>query len=169
MAKKAGTGKDAGTSKKPEIVITRFLDAPVERVWKAWTIPEQAKQWWGPKEFTTPYWTIDLRVGGMFRYCMRSPDGKDFWGRGTYKEIVPMKRLVVTDSFTDETGKVVPATHYGMNAEIPLEMLVTVTFEEHNGGTKLTLRHVGIPVGPDSEGANQGWSQSFDKLAELLA
>ncbi|HTD81720.1 MAG TPA: SRPBCC domain-containing protein [Thermoplasmata archaeon] len=168
MAKKAGTRTAARTSKQPELAITRILHAPVGRVWKAWTVPEEMKKWWGPKEFTTPFCTIDLRVGGLFRYCMRAPDGKEFWGRGIYNEIIPNRRLVVTDSFTDETGKVVPATHYGMSSETPLEMLVTVTFEEVPGGTKLTLRHVGIPAGPDSEGANTGWSQSFDKLAELV-
>lgn len=61
-----------------------------------------------------------------------------------------------------------PATHYGMNKDIPLEMLVTVTFKEINGKTEMILRHKGIPAGPDAEGANQGWNQSFDKLAESL-
>jgi len=55
-----------------------------------------------------------------------------------------------------------------MSADFPLEMLVTVTFEEHEGKTKLTLRHVGIPAGADRDGANVGWSQSLDKLAEAL-
>jgi len=159
----------ATTSTERELVIERVFDAPRELVWKAWTEPEHFERWWGPKGFTTPFCKIDLRVGGTFLYCMRSPEGKDYWGTGVYREIVPRERIVCTDSFADEKGNVVPATHYGMNSDMPLEMLVTVTFEEHEGKTKLTLRHAGIPAGADREGANQGWSESFDKLAEYLA
>jgi uncharacterized protein YndB with AHSA1/START domain len=104
---------------------------------------------------------------------MHGPKGtefdKDLWSTGVYREIVPLERIICTDSFADENGNVVPATYYGMNENIPLELLVTVTFQEHNGKTKMTLRHTGIPAGPDSEGANQGWNESFDKMAELLA
>jgi uncharacterized protein YndB with AHSA1/START domain len=111
-------------------------------------------------------------VGGKYLNCMRGPAGtdfdKDFWSTGVYREIVPLERIVCTDSFADEHGNVVPATHYGMS-DMPLEMLITVTFEEHEGKTKLTLHHVGIPAGADREGAHQGWSESFDKLAEYLA
>jgi len=151
-----------------EIIIEREFDAPRELVWKAWTDPELVKRWWGPKGFTVPFCKIDLRVGGQFLYCMRSPEGKDYWSTGVYREIVPLERIVSTDSFADERGNVVPATHYGMSADFPLEMLVTVTFEEHEGKTRLTLHHIGIPSGTDSDGARQGWTESFDKLAEVL-
>ena len=152
-----------------ELVIRRIFDAPRELVWKAWTQPERFKRWWGPKGYTIPSCDIDLRVGGKYLYCMRSPEGKDFWATGVYRQIVPMEKFVTTDSFADEHGNVVDATHYGMTTEMPLEMVVTVTFEDVKGGTKLTLRHAGIPAGPDREGAGQGWSESFDKLAEELA
>jgi len=127
------------------------------------------KRWWGPKGFTAPFCKIDLRVNGVLLYCMRSPDGKDYWSTGVYREIVKPERIVCTDSFADERGNVVPATHYGMSADFPLEMLVTVTLEEHEGKTKLTLIHVGIPSGADRDGAHKGWNESFDKLAEHLA
>jgi len=149
--------------------ITRVFDAPRELVWKAWTEPERVKRWWGPKGFTAPFCKIDLRVGGVFLYCMRSPDGKDYWSTGVYHEVVKPERIVYTDRFADERGNVVPATHYGMSADFPLEMLVTVTFEEHEGKTRLTLIHVGIPSGADRDGACQGWNESLDKLAEHLA
>ena len=79
-----------------------------------------------------------------------------------------MERIVFTDSFADEQGNVVPVTYYGMSPDFPLEMLVTVTFEEQDGKTQMTLRHTGLPAGPESEGAHEGWSESFDKLAESL-
>lgn len=152
-----------------ELVITYVFDAPRDRVFKAWTECEQVMRWWGPRGFTTPMCEIDLRVGGVIRNCMRSPEGRDYCSRGVYHEIVEPEKLVMTDSFADEQGNVVPATHYGMSIDFPLEMLVTATFEEVDGKTKLTLRHVGIPAGPDLEGARQGWSESFDKLAEYLS
>ena len=152
-----------------EFTITRTFDAPREHVWKAWTDPETLKRWWGPKDFTTPFATIDLRPGGKHLNCMRSPEGKDYWSTGVYREVIEPERIVVTDSFADEHGNVVPATHYGMSADLPLEMLVTVTFEEDAGKTRLTLKHSGFPPGQDYEDAKVGWNQSFDKLAELLS
>jgi uncharacterized protein YndB with AHSA1/START domain len=155
-------------TKDQELFITRIFDAPRESVWKAWTDADLMKRWWGPKGFTSPYYKIDFRVGGRFLFCMRSPEGKDYWGTGIYHEIVPQEKIVFSDSFADEKGNVVPATQYGMSTDFPLEMLVTVTFEEIEGKTKLTLRHVGIPAGADRDGANVGWNQSLDKLDEAL-
>jgi uncharacterized protein YndB with AHSA1/START domain len=152
------------------LVITRVFDAPRALVWKAWTECRRFMLWWGPKGFTTTFCKIDLHVGGVYQNCMRSPEGKDYWSTGVYREIVPLERIVCTDSFADEEGNVVPATHYGMSADFPLEMLVTVAFEEIDGKTKLTLQHSLGPV-PASERdlCQQGWSESLDRLAGELA
>jgi uncharacterized protein YndB with AHSA1/START domain len=158
----------SGERGKQEIVITRVFDAPRELVWKTWTDPERFKRWWGPKDYTCPFCRMDLRVGGKYLNCMRSPEGQDFWSTGVYKEIVPLERIVYTDSFADAEGNVVPATHYGMSADFPLETLVTVTFEDFEGKTKMTLKHIGIPAGQMKELAGAGWNESFDKLAESL-
>jgi uncharacterized protein YndB with AHSA1/START domain len=166
MAKRSSS--PATESAEQVVGITRVFDAPRELVWKAWTEPERFMQWWGPKGFTSPVCKIDLRVGGKYLSCMRSPEGKDYWSTGVYREIVEPERIVCTDSFADEEGNVVPATYYGMSPDFPLEMLVTVTFEEHEGKTKLTLQHVGIPAGENSDLAEAGWNESFDKLAENL-
>jgi uncharacterized protein YndB with AHSA1/START domain len=151
-----------------ELVITRIFNAPRELVWKAWTDPEHVKRWWGPRDFTSPVSKIDLRVGGVYIYCMRSPEGEDYWSTGVYREIIEPERIVYTDSFSDAEGNVVPASHYGMSGDWPSELLVTVMFEEHEGKTRLTLRHVGIPAGENRDMAKSGWNESFDKLAELL-
>lgn len=154
---------------KNELIITRVIDAPRELVWRAWTNPAYLTRWWGPKNFTSPSGTIDLRVGGKYLFCMRSPEGKDFWSTGIYKEIVPFERIVCTDSFADEKGNVVPASHYGMPGDDwPMELLVTVTFEDAGKKTRMTLRHVGIPAGEMGKMAGQGWNESFDKLADSL-
>jgi uncharacterized protein YndB with AHSA1/START domain len=149
------------------LVITRTFDAPRELVWKAWTDPEHFKRWWGPKNFTAPDCRMDLRVGGKYLNCMRGPDGKDYWTTGVYRELKKPERIVYTDSFADKDGNVVPGSHYGM-PDFPIEVLVTVTFEEENGKTKMTLKHAGMPAGKMGEMAQQGWNESFDKLAESL-
>jgi len=156
------TSSRATKSEERELVIERVFDAPRELVWKAWTEPERVMRWWGPKGYTSPAAEIDLRVGGKYLWCMRSPEGQDLWSTGVYREIVPFERLVCTNSFADEHGNVVPASHYGIAADLPLQMVATVTFEDLGGKTKLTLRH------EMREGAGQGWSESFDKLAASL-
>ena len=72
---------------KDALTIIRVFDAPRGLVWEAWTEPENVKLWWGPKDFTSPVNKIDLRVGGKYLSCMRSPDGKDYWSTGVYREI----------------------------------------------------------------------------------
>src|SRR5688572_29632086 len=104
------------TSNNPgtvDVEITRIFDAPPELVWKAWTEPEHFMRWWGPKDFTSPAAKMDLRVGGKYLACMRTPEGQDMWSTGTYREIVPLERIVYTDSFADAEGNVVSAAHYG--------------------------------------------------------
>ncbi len=156
----------ATTSKnKDALVITRVFDASRERVWKAWTDPELLKKWWGPKYFTAPVSKIDFRVGGKYLSCMRGPDGKEYWSTGVYREIVPVERIVMSDSFADEKGNVVPASHYGMTDDFPLELQVTLTLEDISGKTIMTLHHEGLPSGMMRELTSQGWNESFDKLA----
>jgi len=156
-----------------ELVIIRIFAAARDRVWRAWTEPENVKQWWGPLGFTVPTIRIDLRVGGKYLFCMRGaaePGGevRDFWSTGTYKEIVPPEKLAMSDSFADEQGNIVPSTYYGMEG-MPLELQMSVILEEIDGKTRMTLRHLGFSAGETSEMARSGWDQSFDKLAALLA
>ncbi len=159
-----------------QLVIERVFDAPRELVWKAWTDPEMMMKWWGPKNFSAPEIKIDLRVGGKYLLCMRGAPGsgmpeQDFWSTGTYREIVPMEKIVVLDSFADEQGNVVPASHYGMPGSFPMQATITITFEDAGEGkTKMTLNY------PSTEGIEgvmldnmtQGWNQSLDKLGEAL-
>ncbi len=161
-----GETESTQRSARDELIITRIFDAPRELVWNAWTEPEHLQRWWGPKDFTAPACKIDFRVGGKYLFCMKSPDGKDYWSTGVYREIVPLERIVCTDSFADEHGNIVPATYYGMSSDFPLEMLVTVTFEELGEKTKMTLKHTGLPTGEMTEQTGAGWNESFDKMAK---
>jgi uncharacterized protein YndB with AHSA1/START domain len=149
--------------------ITRVFDAPREAVWKAWTDPESVKQWWGPRDYTCPAAKIDLRVGGKILNAMKGPDGKVIWGGGNFTEITKPSRLSYTDSFTDEQGNVVDPKVYDMPADFARELYVTVTFEEQGPDkTKMTLVHKPFPNKSIADDCVGGWSQSFDKLEELL-
>lgn len=150
------------------LVITRVFDAPVELVWRAWTESEHLMQWWGPEHFTAPVCTIDFRVGGKYHYCMRSPEGQDFWNAGFFREIVPYQRIVYTDSFADAEGNLVSSAHYGMGDDLPMEMIVILTFEDVDGKTRLTLTQQGLPAGEFADMSVAGWNQSLDKLAASL-
>jgi uncharacterized protein YndB with AHSA1/START domain len=99
---------------------------------------------------------------------MRSPEGRDFWSTGIFREIVSLERIVCTDCFADEKGNIVPASHYGMSMDFPLEMLWTITFQENNGETRFSLRYSGTPSGNINDMANKGWNQSLDKFADTL-
>ncbi len=109
-------------------------------------------------------------AGGKYLYCMRSPDGKDFWSTGTFREIVPPERLILTDSFSDEKGNVISASYYGMSEDFPLVSILTITFEEDDGTTKLILKNDDVSSIPekDLQDMEQGWNESLDKLAEYL-
>lgn len=146
-----------------EIVIHRVFNAPVEMVWKAWSTPEHMKQWWGPKGFSSPVCKIDFREGGKYLFCMRTPEGQDLWTTGIYKEIIEHQKIVWTDCFADENGNVVPGDHYGMPG-MPMELEVTLLFENHGNKTKFTLLHKGVPAGEMTELTSAGWNEIFDKL-----
>ena len=150
------------------ILITRIFDAPRKLVFEAWTKPEHLLRWWAPEGCTTPDCKVDLRPGGRFHYCMRTPEGRDIWGMGIYREIVAPSLLVYTDSFADAQGNPVPPAHYGMSASHPAETLVTVSFEEHEGKTILTLRHAIPESVEERKGTEQGWSEMLERLAAVL-
>ena len=162
------TKPHTGNLSNTDLAITRVFDAPRAVVWKVWTEPAHVARWWGPEHFTAPVCKIDLRVGGKYHLCMRAPDGQEFWSTGTYREIVPMEKIVCTDSFADEVGNIVPGSHYGLGDNWPDELIVTVTFEDLGDKTRLTLHHVGMPAGNMREMTEAGWSTSFDKLDAAL-
>ncbi|HEX5851350.1 MAG TPA: SRPBCC domain-containing protein [Rubrobacter sp.] len=160
----------AGDDPRPgELVVTRDFDAPRELVFRAWTEPERVRRWWGPEGFTMPYCDIDLRPGGTFLRCMRAPGGLDFWVTGVFREIVAPELLVFTDSFADKEGNVVPPTRYGAGSGMPLERLVTVTFEELAGSTRVTVRHAGLPSGEDRDLVRHGWAGGLESLSGYLS
>jgi uncharacterized protein YndB with AHSA1/START domain len=149
------------------VVVERTLDATVDLVWQMWTDPEHFKKWYGPVGFSVPVAEMDVRVGGKRLVCMSSPDGSmKMWTTGEFTEIVPNERLVYTESPSDENGNVLPPSAMGMPEGYPAVTKVIVELEDLGGNTKMVMTHAGVPA---SSGAGGGWSQAFDKMAELIA
>jgi uncharacterized protein YndB with AHSA1/START domain len=144
------------TSAERELLITRVLDAPPDLVFEAWTNPEHLVRWWGPAGFTTPSCTMDVRPGGSYRICMRAPDGTDHWVQGVYREIVAPQRLVCTWVWEDAEGR--PGD----------ETLLTVTFEEHGGKTRLTLHHGVFGTVEERDNHESGWTAILVRLAAYV-
>jgi uncharacterized protein YndB with AHSA1/START domain len=109
-----------------EIVTTRLIDAPRELVFEAWTDPTHVGHWFGPEGFTTITHSMDVRPGGVWRFTMRGPDGKDWPNVVTYQEVAPPERLVYL---------------HGDDRE-PDMFHTTVTFHDRGGKTALTMRAV---------------------------
>lgn len=144
-----------------DLVVTRVIEAPREKVFKAWTDPALLKQWFTPRPWTTPVIETDPRPGGLNLIVMRGPDGNEFPSRGVYLDVVENQRLVITDAFT--------------KAWEPSEkafMVLDVAFEDQGGKTKYTarVRHWTIADREAHErmGFHEGWAKATEQLAALV-
>src|SRR6266496_2994918 len=129
----------AGNPAIKPFVISRAFDVPRERMWKAWMERDELMQWFGPEGFKMTTAKLDFRPGGVFHYCLRSPDGKEMWGKFVYREIVLPERIVHVHSFSDENGGL---TRHPFSPGWPREMLSTTTFAEQGGTTTVTTQWV---------------------------
>ena len=159
--------RDSPAEKQQTITVNRTFHLPLDTVWKAWSECDSFTKWWGPKEFTCPNCVMDFKEGGQYLNSMCGPDRKEIWSTGTYKEIIPKKKIVYTDSFADDQGNIVPASYYNMPGDWDLELLVSIEFEEVDGNTHLSMEHSGLPAEISSE-CIHGWQSSFDKLESNL-
>ena len=141
------------------IIAVREFDAPRELVFAVWTDPQHLAQWWGPNGFTTTTSAFDARPGGVWRFVMHGPDGRDYQNRITYDEIVKPERLVYS--------------HGGGEDVEPVRFKVTVTFDAIGGRTRLTMRML-FPSAAERArvikeyGADKGLVQTLTRLAEHL-
>jgi uncharacterized protein YndB with AHSA1/START domain len=154
----AARSNAAAEAAERELVITRVFNAPRSFVFKAWTDPEHLVRWLGPQGFTGTIVKMDVRPGGTYRVHMRGPEGDDHWAQGVYRAVVEPERLVMTRNWADAEG----------NPTSP-ETLLTVTFEEHDGKTKLTLHQAGFESVTARDAHRGGWNSSLDRLAAYLA
>jgi uncharacterized protein YndB with AHSA1/START domain len=165
----------SGPATDRDFVIARVFDAPREVVFEAFTDPGHMMHWWGPKGSVVVAARMDLRPGGVFHYGMKGPDSGLMWGKFVYREIVAPERLVFVNAFSDEAGDI---ARHPLNPKWPLELMSTITFDEHADGTLLTIRWATLPSATDEErrtfdaargGMQQGWTGSLDRLALYLA
>jgi uncharacterized protein YndB with AHSA1/START domain len=144
-----------------ELVLTRVIDVPREKLYRCWTEAELMKQWFAPRPFTTPTVEVDVRPGGSNLIVMRRPDGQDMPNRGIYLDVVPNERLVFTDAFVKAWEP----------SQKPF-MTGILTFEDlGNGKTRYTarVRHWTVEDRETHEkmGFHEGWGLCTDQLAEL--
>jgi uncharacterized protein YndB with AHSA1/START domain len=143
------------------IIATRVYDAPRDLVFEVWTDPKHLSQWWGPNGFSTTTSAFDMRVGGVWRFVMRGPDGRDYENRITYDEIVKPERIVY---------------HHGGGEDVePVQFRTTVTFEDLGGNQiRLTL-HAVFPSAAERNrvikeyGADKGAVETLSRLADYVA
>jgi uncharacterized protein YndB with AHSA1/START domain len=146
----------------------RTYDAPIEKVWQAWTDAEQLKKWWGPKDVTIPECQVDLRVGGRFYIVMEAGEGMGQF-KGTrwpmearFTVVEPNSRLVYEARAWTE----------GDQEGTALEQVQELTLSQENGRTKLylkaTLNKIGPKAGMAAEGMKYGYGQQLDKLDKFL-
>lgn len=143
------------------IIGTRIFDAPRELVFAAFTNPKHLAKWWGPNGFTTTTHSHDFRVGGVWRFVMHGPDGRDYQNRVTYDEIVPPERLVYH--------------HDGGEDAEPVQFTQTLTFEDYGNGRTRLIWHGKFPSAEARThvireyGADKGLVQTMARLADYLA
>ncbi len=143
-------------NKYKTVFITRTFDLPIDTIWAAWTEPESFKKWWGPKDYTCPICEIDLRVGGRVFASMKGPDGVEIFSVGTYQEIIPKKKIVVTDNFADSEGNITSPP-----PELPGE------WPNNGGKTNMTMKQEPMPAEMYDD-CVAGWQQCLDKMESNL-
>ena len=144
----------AAPARDGAVVVRRHIRANPERVFAAWTEPEQLLKWWGPPGTDCTEAQIDLRVGGGFRLANRLPDGQVVWISGTYHEVDPPHRLRHT--------WLVEASPDSLASD------VSITFESSNGGTDVVVSHENIANAELRASHEGGWIGCLDGLAAVF-
>jgi len=139
-----------------ELVIERIFDAPRELVWRLWTDDAHARRWFGPRGYSCIDFQADGRPGGRWRGGMREDaTGAEHWASGEFREVTPPEHIAYTYRW-DEPGS--------------LDTVIDVRFDETaDGRTRMTFRQGPFQTASNRDGHHDGWSEAFDKLAELAA
>jgi uncharacterized protein YndB with AHSA1/START domain len=153
---------EVASKNERELIITRMIDAPPEKVWRAWTEPALLTQWFTPPPFTTPSAELDVRPGGSNIVMMKAPDGTIFPNCGVYLEVVKNERLVITDAYTK-----------AWEPSAKPFMTLVLTFEAVGNKTKYTaiVKHWTVEDREAHEkmGFEQGWGTATDQLEAVVA
>jgi len=159
--------KLAGAPATHELRITRTFNAPRKLVWRAWTDPEMAKQWSGPKQFPAFHMELGKKPGDRWRIGLRgNRPGTDIpteiWQGGILREFVPPERLVYTYAWENRASVGLP------DDGDPHETVITVRLEENAGKTTMHFHQAFFATAAERDGHNGGWNSSFERLEELV-
>jgi uncharacterized protein YndB with AHSA1/START domain len=136
--------------------LTRTLPAPRSAVWNAMTKPEQLARWWGPKGFTAPTVDFEPRVEGRYRIAMQPPDGELFHLHGEFRELDPPSRLAYTFVWDPPDPD-------------DRETIVTLSLRDRGEQTEVALGQGEFATVERRTLHQGGWSDSFEKLEQLLS
>jgi uncharacterized protein YndB with AHSA1/START domain len=164
----ARNAEHSGAKASSTVFIERVFAAPRELVFEAWTRPEYLLAWFAPRGCSIHFESIDVRPGGKFHSCIHNPSF-DCWCVGVYRELVRPERVVYSIAIADREGRRVPSAQAGHHEDWPEETIVTVTFEECRGGTKLTLQQNVLASLAEQTGALPNWLQMLDGLKDFLS
>jgi uncharacterized protein YndB with AHSA1/START domain len=161
----------AGFNPETDLLLERYIEVPVEKVWAAWTEPELLVQWFTPAPWATESVDIDLKPGGRFNSVMRSPEGQLFPNQGCLMEIVPNRKLVFTSCMT-EGFRPAKVTITPGHECAELLMTAVVMMEPKGTGT----RYIAWAMHPDMAsqkrhadmGFADGWGAALDQLVALM-
>lgn len=169
----AALSEKTGVILAKSFVLSRTFNAPVEILWEMWTNPEHMGKWWGPKDAAVGYSKMNFKRGGFYHYALMGSDGNKMWGKMFFKDIVPNKRLMFINAFSNEEGSI---TRHPMAPGWPLELLSTISFDEKENQTTVTIEWCPVNAFPSEiecfnnghESMTQGWGGSLDRLESVL-
>ena len=144
------------TAEKTSLEIKRFINAPRDRVYRAWTDPTQLKEWWGPEGVQTRKFEADAHVGGKYRWDLFNQEGEEMSVFGEYLELTPGRRIVFTWKWDDD------------EAWENKSSIVTIELSDRDGGTEVRLTHEQLPSEQSRNRHNEGWSSVLDRLEKFF-
>jgi uncharacterized protein YndB with AHSA1/START domain len=150
-------------------MIARTINAPRDRVFAAWTDLNMLVQWFAPTGCRIEYRQLEASHGGEYLSCIHTPDGKECWCKGKYLEFSKPNCLVFSMVVCDKNGNEMDPVDAGMDPEWPNETIVTVTFEDIAGKTRITLHQTVSEALAKKTGAQPSWLMMLDNLESLLA
>lgn len=159
----------SGDHETHDVIVTRRFAAPRERLWTAWSDPDDVMKWWGPQGFTSPTCRMDFTEGGTTLVCMRSDQGWELYNTWTYGSIVPMERIEFVQGFADKDGNAVSPAELGLPLAIPENVSHEVTLIAiDDATTELTVHEFGYPNPEIADVSRHGMEECLDKMATLV-
>ena len=162
-----------GDSETYNVVVTRVFDAPFQRVWEAWSDPDDVKQWWGPIGFTCPLAQMDFREGGTSLVGMRAPQeygGQDLYNTWTYNKIEPHGRIEFIHRFTGQNGTMLDPAQIGIPPGVPKEVRHVILFKAlDKNQTEMTVTEYGYATAEARDLSKLGMEQCLDKMAGIFS